>query len=141
MASMSRAAKRETCIWQATMRVIICVLIEVHSKFLINHRRAEELAKEFNEVLRAILGESEAQSYLVQGLNRFRAQLAEAHVLQLSDSSTESGFRYVTAEKYLDGGILNPKGPPLPNCNLLEYGIPTCNTSGGKMFKLQHESA
>jgi len=65
---------------------------QVLSFFLSNHRRAQGLAAEFNLKLKEEVGEAESQ-----------VDFVPAYVFQLSDASKKSGFRYVTAEKYIAG--------------------------------------
>jgi len=68
---------------------------KVHSFFLVNHRRAQALAVDFNK---AVNKEFQTAIGRKQGVG-----FVPSYVIQLSDDSTESGFRYVTAERYIPG--------------------------------------
>jgi len=63
-----------------------------------NHRRAQELGKAFNRAV----GSSMAASSKVN--------FVQAHVLQISDEAAESGIRYVTAERYIEGDYVKFNG-------------------------------
>jgi len=75
---------------------------QVHVAFLANHRRAEGLARAFNECVEGRLGEERSKL--------FKVQFTPAFIIQLRDVATESGYRYVTAEKYIPGVYMKFNG-------------------------------
>eukprot|EP00931_Biecheleriopsis_adriatica_P114744 TRINITY_DN90659_c0_g1_i1.p1 TRINITY_DN90659_c0_g1~~TRINITY_DN90659_c0_g1_i1.p1 ORF type:complete len:504 (-),score=61.72 TRINITY_DN90659_c0_g1_i1:141-1652(-) len=71
---------------------------DVYNYFLENHSRAQQLASKFNE---AVVERTSAS--LHQILN---VQFVQAHVIQVSDESSETGLRYVTAERFIPGDFI-----------------------------------
>lgn len=71
---------------------------DVYSFFLDNHRRAQQMASKFKE---ATL--DRAPPELHQILN---VQFVQAHVIQVSDDTSDVGMRYVTAEKFIPGNFI-----------------------------------
>mmetsp|Transcript_3555 Transcript_3555/g.10166 ORF Transcript_3555/g.10166 Transcript_3555/m.10166 type:complete len:682 (-) Transcript_3555:35-2080(-) len=67
---------------------------KVLNLFLTNHRRAEEMAKEFNKALEKALRGS------------FKVDVAPAFVFRLRDAGKESEVRYLTAERFISGNYV-----------------------------------
>ena len=72
---------------------------DLHKYFLQNHRRAQDLAKVFNRALEALGAEAHP-----------RVDFVPAYVVKISDESQDSGFRYVTAERYIPGSYVKFNG-------------------------------
>ncbi|CAK0864732.1 unnamed protein product [Prorocentrum cordatum] len=77
---------------------------DVRKFFLQNHRRAEELAREFNQAVRSMKERDKDESAIRE------IQFVKAHVMQISDPAEDSAFRYVTAEKYIPGPYMKFNG-------------------------------
>jgi len=73
---------------------------EVHRYFLSNHRRAEVLAKKFNSACKGIIPAADGHDAIVA---RTLIKFVPAFVIKIADASTDSGFRFVIAERYIPG--------------------------------------
>ncbi|CAE7470299.1 ak1 [Symbiodinium natans] len=72
---------------------------DLHKFFLQNHHRAQEFAKEFNAAIDTAGGEEAS-----------KVKFVPAYVLKITDEAQTSGFRYVTAERYISGTYVKLNG-------------------------------
>lgn len=73
---------------------------EVHTAFLETHRRAEALAKSFKQACKGFAHNPVAEAALARAM---AVNFTKAFVIKITDETTESGFRFVTAERYIPG--------------------------------------